>query len=402
MKGETRNGGAVFYACFEDLTQEVAWTVHIRGVVNNWVAMGSAVILFCPSIFPFKFPPNSKVVYVPTVNVRIVGEYLYLLLLPFYILLWGIKERPKALYCREMSLMIFLFLACKIIRVPMIIEVNGFLFDEMKLIGASSFKSMIFRIFQWINFNIAHDLVFVAAGLAEKYKKLYNLETEKMYVVPNGVDTDLFSPGDRDAAIENIIENGPFKLNPKSRYITFVGSFYPHSLTPIIVEAARHVAQERDDVVFLMIGDGHDLPLCRKIVDENKLNNRVLFLDVRPHSEIPDYIRISSVLLYITGASPEWRSSFKILEYMSSGGAAISNLELIFGVPLTHNKNYFFIEEPTPKLLSNAIIELIDNDKLRKVIGQGARELIVENFSWRKTAERLLYVIDGVIDGGGK
>ena len=46
----------LFYACFEDLTQEAAWTVHIREVVNNWEKLGVRVTLFAPGYGPFRFP----------------------------------------------------------------------------------------------------------------------------------------------------------------------------------------------------------------------------------------------------------------------------------------------------------------------------------------------------------
>ncbi len=396
MKGERGNGGVVFYACFEDLTKEVAWTVHIREVVNNWVAMGRTVTLFCPSIFPFKYPPRSKVVYVPTVNVRIVGEYLYLLLLPFYIIFFGIKEKPKALYCREMSLMIFLFLASKIIRIPMLIEINGFLMEDLKIIGTSTIKLAIFNLLQRINFKLARALVFVSQELAEKYNETQKLRKEKTFVVPDGVDIDIFSPGDRVASIENLIEIGVSELNPKRRYVTFVGAFYPHSLATIIVKASKYVVKKCGDVDFLMIGGGHDFSDCRKIADKNRLTDRVTFLGVRPHSEIPNFIRASSILIYITADPKKWRNSMKTLEYMSSGGAVITNIKAIFHVPLTHGENFFYVDDATPEKLADAIIDLMENEKLREKIGRGARKLILENFSWRKTAESLLEIIDGL------
>ncbi|MBN1573277.1 MAG: glycosyltransferase family 4 protein [Deltaproteobacteria bacterium] len=395
MRRKVKEGGHIFYACYEDLTKEVAWTVHIREVVNNWVDMGRSVTLFCPSRFPFKIPPECRVVYVPSLNVRIVGEYLYFLLLPVYILFYGIKLKPRALYCREMSLIFFLFVACKLVGIPLIVEINGFLVDDLRIIGTSRLKIRFFSLMQRINFGLADALVFASSELKERHVEMYNLDVERTYVVPNGVDTDLFSPGEKGRVIKNISRLGGIKLDPKRSYVTFVGSFYPHSSTRSIVEASKYVAWERGDVDFLMIGDGHDLPLCRKIAEENRLLERVFFLGVRPHSEIPDFVRASSVLIFVTTDPKRWGNSMKILEYMSSGGAVIRNYKTLFDVPLTHGEDFFFIEDVSPKKLAGAIAALIDDYELRERIGRGARRLILKNFSWRRTATRLLEIIDG-------
>jgi len=396
VRGKRKNRGGIFYACYEDLTREVAWTVHIREVVDNWVKMGRSVTLFCPSTFPFRVPPECRVVYVPTFNIRIVGEYLYLLLLPLYVLFYGMKLKPRVLYCREMSLMFFLLVACKVIGAPTIVEINGFLIDDLKIIGTSSLKIRFFRLMQRINFTLAKALVFVSSELKERHVEMYALDVGKTYMVPNGVDTDLFSPGEKGRAIENISRLGGIELDPKRSYVTFVGSFYPHSSTTVIVKASKYIVRKRGDVDFLMIGDGHDLNLCRKIVEENRLSERVLFLGVRPHSEIPDFLRASSALIFVTTDPKRWGNSMKTLEYMSSGGAVIRNYRTLFDVPLTHGEDFFFIEDVSPKKLAGAIITLIDDHKLRERIGGGARRVIVENFNWRRTATRLLEIIDGL------
>lgn len=396
MKGKGKKKGEIFYACFEDLTVEVAWTVHIREVVNGWVKAGRSVTLFCPSPFPFKVPPRCRVVYVPTVDVRFFGEYLYHLLLPLYILYYGMRLRPKALYCREMGLMFLLKPVARLIGIPLVVEINGFLVDDLRLIGTSPIKIWIFSHLQRLNFGTADALVFVSQELADGYREACDIRLKKIHVVPNGVDTELFSPGDRDVAIKRLAGAGSFRLDPKRRYVTFVGSFYPHSSTTVIVKAAKHVAGALADVDFLMIGDGHDLPLCRKIAEEEMIADRVIFTGVRPHGEIPDFIRASSVLLYVASDPRRWRNSMKSLEYMSSGGAVISNIEAVFHVPLTHLGNYYFVDETVPEKLADAVVELMSDDRLRQKIGRRARKLIVENFSWERTAERILDIIDGL------
>ncbi len=169
-------------------------------MVNNWEKLGTGVTLFAPRIWPFSIPPVCDVVYVPTVRVRFVREYLYLMILPIFILLRGLKQRPSAVYCREMGLMAPTIYAARLLGAPVIVEVNGFLPGDLAMIGSSRMKLSIFRLFQRINFKLADRLIFAGKNYLALFRERYDIEEKKIRFVPNGVDTGLFSPGDRKLA----------------------------------------------------------------------------------------------------------------------------------------------------------------------------------------------------------
>ena len=388
-KGAGRRTRRLFYACFEDLTREAAWTVHIREVVNNWEKLGVRVTLFAPRIRPFSVPPVCDVVYVPTIDVRIVREYLYLVILPLYILVFGLRRRPDALYCREMNLMAPVVCAARLLGIPVIMEINGFLPGDLRMAGASGLRLSIFRFLQMINLGLADAIVFAGKDYLELFGREYGIEKEKARFVPNGVDTDLFSPGDRQEAARLI------GLDPARRYVTFVGTFHPHSLTPLIIGAARRIVGRHDDIDFLMVGEGHDLALCRAMARDMGISDRVIFRGTQKNSDIPNYLRSSALLINLVEGSEDC-GSMKLLEYMSSGGAVVVNKGSAFGISLTHRKDCCIIKETTPEALAEAIETLIGDDGTRQKMGMNARRLIIDHFSWKKTAEKLISVIDEV------
>ena len=378
----------IFYACFEDLTREAAWTIHIREVVNGWEKLGMSVTLFAPKVYPFGVAPKATVVYVPTIDVRYLREYVYLLILPFFILWHGVGSRPEAIYCREMSLVAPIVCVARLLGAPVIMEINGYVLEEMRLAGAHPLKRSVFRLLQLVSLALADALVFVSPSLRETFLGAYALNPNKTHVVPNGVDTDAFCPGDRADAV------GALGLDPQKRYITFVGSFYPHAETPLIVRSAAVVLKGRAEARFLMIGDGHERPACERSARDLSISSGLFFLGSRPHGEIPAYIRASDLLINVRRFYEE--GSMKMLEYMSCGGAVISNFRCLYGVSLSHGRDYFRLDDPSPEGLARAIITLLDDQALKRRIRKRARALILENFSWEKTAERLLEVIDEV------
>jgi glycosyltransferase involved in cell wall biosynthesis len=389
---KTRNNPpkqSIFYACFEDLSREVAWTVHIREVINQWEKMGVSVTLFAPKIWPFGTPPRCRIVYVPTIPLRFLREYCYLFLLPFYILFHGIKEKPRALYCREMSFMLFCALSTYLLKIPLIVEINGFIVEELKLSGVSLAKRTLFRLFQRMNFMVSSALVMVTEELISLFKKEYNLTGKKIYCVPNGVDTDVFSPGNRKDAQERL------GLDTQNDYITFIGSFYPHAETTKIIDVAKHVLTRCDSVKFIMIGDGHERKKCEALARGLNISSGVDFLGTKPYDMIPDYIRASSLLLNLRSFYTE--GSMKMLEYMSCGGAVVSNLKKIYGIPLNDGVSYFAVTQKDPKHIADILLSLLADKKLTDKIKREARRLILENFSWEKTAKQLLAVIDDAL-----
>ncbi len=391
-KKDRRRKRHLFYVCYEDLTKEGAWTVHIREVVNNWEKLGVCVTLFAPGIWPFTVRPICDVVYVPTIHVRIVREYLYLMIVPLYILFFGLKRRPAAVYCREMSLMAPIVAAARLLGVPILMEINGFILRDLKMIGISRAKRAVFRFFQWMNLRLADSLVFVGGNYLRLFREEYRIDERKVRFVPNGVDTVLFSPGNRaDAARE-------LGLDITKKYVTFVGTFYPHSLTPIIVRAAEIIIKKHADVDFIMVGEGHDLSLCKELADELGIGDRIHFPGMQKNRDIPRYLRVSTILLDLTVDASE-SATMKLLEYMSSGGAVVGNSASAFGLPLTHKKDYFRIGTTTPGALARAVEILVSDESLVSEIGKNARELIVDNFSWEKTAAKLLLVVDQAVNG---
>ncbi len=391
-KREGKDRRRIFYVCFEDLTREAAWTVHIREVVDNWERLGVSVTLFAPRIWPFSASPAGEVVYVPTIDVRILREYLYLLLVPFYVLLFGRRGRPDAVYCREMSLLAPIACAARLLRAPVVMEINGFILTDLRRIGTSRIKIAVLRLFQWLNLKIADALIFVGLHHLTQFRHEYAIDDRKVHLVSNGVDTEAFSPGSPAEAIRRL------GLDKDKKYVTFVGTFHPHSMTPTIVRAAAVVAAVRADVDFIMIGDGHDLAYCKELAAESAAAGRIVFPGTVKNRDIPPYLRASTVLIdLIEGA--EDSASMKILEYLSSGGVVIVNTATVFGIPLVHGRDCWRIDDTSPGELARAVVTLLDDDRLCREIGKNARNLVLSHFSWRSTAEKLLAVIDEVRDG---
>jgi glycosyltransferase involved in cell wall biosynthesis len=78
--------------------------------------------------------------------------------------------------------------------------------------------------------------VSVSDSAAQELRRFYRVNVDE--VIPNGIDTDTFAPGDRGAA------RGSLGLDPDRRYALFVGRFEPRKGSDLVVAAARSAGYE--------------------------------------------------------------------------------------------------------------------------------------------------------------
>jgi glycosyltransferase involved in cell wall biosynthesis len=187
--------------------------------------------------------------------------------------------------------------------------------------------------------------------------------SEKIRVIPSAVDTDLFRPENKQA--ENLI--------------AWVGRFVQEKGLRYLVEAARLVVDQHKDVKFMLVGDGS---LRRKIVsmvDRNGLSENVIFAGKLAHKEIAKTLQKATLFVL-----PSLREGmpFALLEAMACGVAVVgSHIPGISNV-VTHEENGLLVPPENPEALANAILMLLNDESLRRRLGQNARRLMVEKYSW--------------------
>jgi len=54
------------------------------------------------------------------------------------------------------------------------------------------------------------------------------------------------------------------------------------------------------------------------------------------------------------------------------------------------NETGFLVEKDDPAALAQAILRLLDNDRMREAMGRAARQRALEQFTWDRAAQRTL------------
>jgi glycosyltransferase involved in cell wall biosynthesis len=212
----------------------------------------------------------------------------------------------------------------------------------------------------------------------------FGCPSEKIRIVPNAVDTELFRPGkDRENSL-----------------VVWVGRFVPEKGVEYLVMAARIVAERSKDVRFLLVGYGPLKARIMKLVrDFGLFGKSIYILGPLSREEIAEILSKASVFSF---PSLKEGMPLSVLEAMASAVPVVgSNIPGINDV-IIHGENGILVPPRNPEALANTIMLLLQNRGLRRKLGQNARQLMIEKYSWNVVIEKIERIYNEAIEEAEK
>lgn len=185
-------------------------------------------------------------------------------------------------------------------------------------------------------------------------------------VIPNGIDFDVFKPGERSLS-------GPGS-------VLFIDHPLTNKNTELAVETAKLIYERSPDVRFRAFGTGryHELPGFI----EFKLNPS--------DHEIAELYRTSDIFLY---TSTHEGFGLPPAEAMACGCAVVGTNAGAFPDFSVNGKSSFIPDEFTPESFSKAVEQLLSDGILLRRISEEAVRSIRSHLDWNRSAEQFLNVI---------
>lgn len=110
--------------------------------------------------------------------------------------------------------------------------------------------------------------------------------------LPSGSDSDLFYPEQKDTQLMESLG-----IKKSDRVITFAGTLYNFSgLDKILKYFAKNISNY-PSLKFLIIGHGEQEPCLKKIIRENRLEDRVIMTGFVDYQELGRYLNLSDICI---------------------------------------------------------------------------------------------------------
>lgn len=215
--------------------------------------------------------------------------------------------------------------------------------------------------------NHADNVYFVSQQLQKKALDL-NIKdlNEKSFITPNTVNVNKFKPHDNENKL---------KKKYKKPIVMFIGNLVEQKGLTYLIDAKKNA---KSDYALLIYGEGKERKNLEKQIEENNIQDIYLMgKTTNPEKIIPeaDIIVLPSIS---EGAS------IVALESMSCKKAFISTDTGNIKDIIDNYENGVIVTPRDSRQLSDAIDQLVNDEKLRIRIGENARETIIKEYSKMK------------------
>lgn len=176
------------------------------------------------------------------------------------------------------------YLVSALKRIPFVFELRDIWPESIKAVGAMQ-DSFIIRALEWIELFLYRKATLIVS-VTHSFKSILvarGIETEKIVVITNGVDSSRFKPSVKDAAL---VEH----LQLQSKFVAgYVGTHgMAHHLETILEAALLAQQQQLDQFRFVLLGDGARKSALMALAASMQLKN-VLFIESVSKEEVVRY-----------------------------------------------------------------------------------------------------------------
>jgi glycosyltransferase involved in cell wall biosynthesis len=255
----------------------------------------------------------------------------------------------------------------RLMGVPAVVKVHG---SDMNVLAK---MPSIARNLRWA-LPRARRVVVVSRPLGDVVAS-FGVARDRIDIVPNGVDADLFRPRDRAAARAALGHGGDAR-----RWLLYVGRIEEDKGVLDLLEAFSLLARRRSDVRLAIVGDGKARAACERAAS-GWLGERILVVGPRPLEDVPRWMAACDALVL-----PSWAEGTPnvVLEALACGRRVVATRvggtpDVVVGPELGE-----LVPPRDPAVLADALGRACDTPYDPEAVARaGARG------SWDESARRL-------------
>jgi glycosyltransferase involved in cell wall biosynthesis len=214
----------------------------------------------------------------------------------------------------------------------------------------------------------------VALSKSLKTTALKTNEDQRIDVIPNGIESDIFKRQDRAGAEH---KGKSFQLITVSRLIERKGIQHVlHALAKL----------KNKDISLLIVGTGNYEKQLKILCDQLSLNEIVTFYGYCPREALPKLLSTGDAFIL-----PSLAESFGMvfIEAMACGLPIIAGR--VGGVPdFVHPENGILVDPENIDEIKDAILNLKNDRSMREAMTKANRIKAVQDYNWKNVAEKYL------------
>ena len=279
----------------------------------------------------------------------------------------------------------------RIKRVPFLLEIRD-LWPAFAIAVGVLRQPLLIRASEWLEkflYRHADQVVVNSPGFVDH---LHSRGANKIELVPNGSDTRLFNP--QETGDEFINKHGL-----RGKFIVLYSGAHGMSNDLGVVLNAAKMLIDRDDIMFILLGDGKEKPSLQSQAKRLGLTN-LIFLPPIPKREMPGALAAADSCLAILKPIPLYATVYpnKVFDYMAAGKPVILAIEGVIREVIEAAESGFPIPPGDPAALAESIIYLVGRPQDRIEMGLRGRDYVKEHFDRPAQAEKFGQIVEKMVN----
>jgi len=182
------------------------------------------------------------------------------------------------------------------------------------------------------------------------------------------------------------------KLSERNNLVGYIGRLSEEKGVLNFVRAIPEILKERNDMEFLIGGDGQLRGEIEKYISGKNLNDKVKLAGWIPHEKLPDYL--NELKLVVLPSYTEGLPNI-MLEAMACGTPVLATPVGAIPDVITDGETGFIMENNSPECIARNVMRALKHPNLER-IAENARALVEREFTYEKAVERWREVLENV------
>ncbi|MFH1776652.1 MAG: glycosyltransferase [Candidatus Omnitrophota bacterium] len=164
-------------------------------------------------------------------------------------------------------------------------------------------------------------LIFTSKKLMDHVYKDLSVSKNRLYLIPQGVDFNLFRDTCKDDRLRASLGISEEKV------ILYLASLGLGSDFELIVSAFKKIKMKNSQTKLLVIGGGNKLRHCKELIEKEGLSNNVIIIGYVEHEKIARYLALCDLGINLMADTVvnNFRTPIKVNEYLAAGLPAVVN-----------------------------------------------------------------------------
>lgn len=245
-------------------------------------------------------------------------------------------------------------------------------------------------VMEWCAYHSADACIGLAPGICKGIQERAP-DGQKIKLIPNGCDLELFTMGSESIQLPEVNESDTLAI--------FTGAHGIGNGLDAVLDAAKELLSKgRTDIKILFVGDGKLKPSLMQRARAEEITNCIFYSPVSKKrlNEIVSRADIGLMILANVPAFYYGTSPNKFFDYISSGLPVLNNYPGWLADIISENECGIAVTPGDPVAFANGLIHLADHPQLRKKYGCNSRRLAERQFSRQKLAGEFVTFLEDV------